>query len=229
MKGIHQLDCGVWVTNEDQTHVTWIEAAGKVDHDDYARSILVPLLRKGDVVIDVGAHWGTHTKMYLDAVGDSGQVVAYEPHPMSFECLRRNCPRALHWPGALGDKVGSAELQMAPDNAGASYLLAEGQGWKVPLSTLDSDLYSWLHQKLLRLIKVDVEGSEVEVLRGASQIIHDHRPYLFIEVNPGALKRRGYKVIDLVYLIGVLGYRTEKYPPQIGWEGPQFDILCKPV
>lgn len=220
---------GIWVIEGDTCHLPWIEQSGRLDHDLYAREILVPLLRKGDSVIDVGAHWGTHTRMYLDAVGPDGLVVAYEPHPESFECLIRNCEEALPFCLAVGSETGKEWMALDPFNAGASHFGFGTVSSQVGMVTLDEHSKGWItNPEPLRLIKVDCEGAEPEVLKGAVGLIMTFRPYLYVEVNPGALARRGHSSKDLAALLSDLHYRVEFLPPGSGWSSPQSDVLCTP-
>jgi FkbM family methyltransferase len=230
MTGLKCLSCDVWVVDGDELHTRWIEECGHLDHDAYAWSILSPLLRPGDTVVDVGAHWGTHTSFYLRCVTPNGKVIAYEPHPLSFMCLSLNCPKARIYHMALSDHQGYEHLTATPGNVGASHLNSDATGDKVFLATLDSHADSWLEPNdKIRLIKMDCEGAEPEALAGAMETIKKHRPYLFIEVNPGALQRRGHTAACLRGLLVSLNYRVAFYPPGSTWESPQSDILCTPV
>lgn len=221
---------GVWVIDGDTCHLPWIEQSGRLDHDLYSREILVPLLRRGDTVIDVGAHWGTHTRMYLDAVGPEGLVVAYEPHPESFECLIRNCEEALSFCLAVSAGSGGGQFIIDTQNAGASRLgPGELDDEFVQLVSLDEHSKGWIQNpEPLRLIKVDCEGAEPEVIQGATGLIMALRPYLYVEVNPGALARRGHSPKDLTSLLSDLHYRPEFFPPGSDWSSLQSDVLCTP-
>jgi FkbM family methyltransferase len=224
---IRQLPNRLWVIDGDECHPKWIEDAGRIDHDAYARSILTPLIRPGDTVIDVGAHWGTHAAFYREAVGQTGKVVAYEPNPDSYQCLIRNVPGILAYSLALGDRSGQESLCMHPSNAGASYL--GGAGPLVRTVTLDEHSKLWRDDfDRITLIKIDAEGAEPEVLSGARRTLERHRPVLFIEVNPGALERRGHSSRKLQTRLDELNYRVEFFPPGSAWDSVQSDVLCRP-
>lgn len=224
---LRQLSNGLWVIEGDELHPRWIEEAGRLDHDAYARQILTPLLRPGDTVVDVGAHWGTHAAFYREAVGQTGKVVAYEPNPDSYQCLVRNVPGILAYSLALSDRSAQEPLCMHPGNAGASFL--GGAGPVVRLVPLDEHLKLWRDEyDRITLIKVDAEGAEPEVLAGARKTIERHRPALFIEVNPGALARRGHSAKQIQAFLDELDYRVEFFPPGSAWDSPQSDVLCRP-
>jgi FkbM family methyltransferase len=150
-------------------------------------SVLTRFLRPGATMVDVGANVGTHTVPFARAVGEQGTVLAFEPQRWSFHLLCANvalnalsnvqCLRQ-----ALGDRAGSVAIpRLSPHesrNFGAVATLPAGNGEDVACVTLDS-----LELPACDLIKIDVEGAEPQVLRGASATIARHRPVLFVENN----------------------------------------------
>lgn len=150
-------------------------------------SLLTDLLRVGDTVLDVGSYIGTHAATFARAVGAAGSVRAFEPQPVVVEVLRRNVSGLtqvqVHH-AAVGEAPGSTTVA-APaveehGNFGASTLLlpSSGAGIEVPVLTVDS-----LELDSLRLLKVDVEGMEEQVLRGAARTLHEQRPVVYAECN----------------------------------------------
>ena len=128
---ILQTPEGFWVLRDD-THLSrWIEQGQRLDHDTPVLEKLRPYMRPGSTVIDAGAALGDHTAYYLDCVGPEGKVIAIEPHPVMFECLQRNCPRALCLRCALGDSERQVMLFHQPDIVAGSRLVDpafNGQG-----------------------------------------------------------------------------------------------------
>jgi Methyltransferase FkbM domain len=84
----------------------------------------------------------------------------------------------------------------------------------------------------LSFIKIDIEGSEVGALRGARKTILEHRPTIWIEINPIALERQGHSAQELQDVVEDLGYKVaEFHPPGAGWHGykdAQCDALLLP-
>jgi len=84
------------------------------------------------------------------------------------------------------------------------------------------------------LLKIDVEGCEPEVLRGAREIIKESQPVIWFEQNPEALQRQGHSIDEVRDLIAELGYHVVRfYPDGSSWNGSpdqksQCDILCSP-
>ncbi len=155
--------------------------------------LLGQLLRPGDVVVDAGANIGTHTVYFSQAVGSQGRVIACEPQRHTFHLLCTNVtlsgqqnteclPLAL---GANRDQLFIPTLDPTQEmNFGSLGLEGHesGTGQRVQVWPLD-DLAEELGLDRCRLIKIDVEGMEVQVLRGAAAFIQRHRPMLFVENN----------------------------------------------
>ena len=146
------------------------------------------LIGPQDAVLDVGANEGYFT--VLAASLTSGLVVAVEPQSRCAEVLQDNL--ALNPTGevqvhrvALGDRCGSGELCLSSDvNPGAASLVTSRPGWsreRVELVTLDA-LAQQCHWGRFRLIKLDCEGSEESILRGATEFLRG-RQADFISVD----------------------------------------------
>jgi len=215
---------GVWGIEGDSHHVPWIRSAGKLGHDQNALPIILKYIPEGGVVVDAGAFIGTHCGPYLEKVGPTGQVLAFEPNDEAYQCLFTNCPEAVCCHAALSDHIGGGMLIQAPDtNYGACCVVpCDGIG-TVQLLTLDS-----LVLKRLSVLKFDLEGGEYNALIGARETIARLKPVLVAEVNSSALATFGKTPSDLLNLIRELGYATVRniYKNQ-EMEGPQFDVLCE--
>jgi FkbM family methyltransferase len=231
---IVQTKEGWWVLRDD-THLSrWVEEAQRLDHDRPVLDKLVPYCKPGSVVYDLGAAIGDHTIAYLDAVGPQGIVIAFEPHPLQFSCLIKNCPKALCLPYAVGETEDHVWLFNQPDIVAGSRLIDPARQW--PMSrcrrvTIDTNC---LLDPPVSFIKIDIEGCEPEALRGARKTITRHRPAIWTEINPEALQRQGHTANELRDVLeNQLGYRVEEFYPEgaswDGYEGAQCDALCLPA
>jgi FkbM family methyltransferase len=143
-----------------------------------ARRFIAP----GDRVIDAGANFGNHT-VYFGAVCGA-EVISVEPQADVFAVLERN--RALNGVAgaahraAAGARAGSARFVKARGDNSGSARFEEGPG-AVPLVALDAIAAD----RPVRLIKVDVEGMQMELLDGAAGILARDRPALWMELRPG--------------------------------------------
>lgn len=217
-------DCAIL---EWDTHISkWVVESGRLDHDQSSLGKILPHIPKGGCVIDVGAYIGDHTIAYANKVGDFGRVIAFEPNPDAFHCLRFNLSREPHVHlleyGASSSDHGVC--LNSNTNGGASWVSEEGVGDQVKCLTIDS-----VSSGRVDLIKMDCEGFEVRALFGAAQTIERYHPVLVVEVNEGALNRHGETGVRLVSAIKSMGYKVSNIHPNDPMGGPQYDILCLPL
>ncbi|OLC51950.1 MAG: hypothetical protein AUH85_18125 [Chloroflexi bacterium 13_1_40CM_4_68_4] len=182
------------------------------------------VLRPGGVFIDVGAHYGYHSVLASDLVGPSGSVVAFEPNRRTFSVLVANVasrPNVRAEEVALDDAEGEAALQdYGPRHSSLCTLLPEARVPAAERASLravtaivrTTTLDAYVEARGLRpdVVKIDAEGAELAILRGAARVLERDRPVVTIETgdydSPGAppsalavrfLEERGYGAYDL--------------------------------
>jgi len=185
-------------------------------------AVLERFLRPGDVFVDVGANIGYLTAVGASLVGPKGQVHSFEPVPAYFARLKALCeanPAYAIQPNnlALGERDGTAEIaQSADGNIGwnsmvPGMLAGEGNArHAVPVRRLDEYLAERGVARVA-LIKIDTEGFELPVLRGATGFLDAAAkagalPPILCEVAPGAYPLLGSKVADLADFMTRYGY-----------------------
>jgi FkbM family methyltransferase len=157
-------------------------------------------LRPGDVCLDVGAHIGYFTLLASKLVGPAGHVYAFEPSPSNYEALEANLRRnGVANVSAVGTAVGEhaerALLHAAPgSNTGRGTLrdvrpnraaLGDDSGVMVDVHPA-TDFIPPADLERVRVVKIDVEGYEVEALRGLVPLLELGGPLsVFVEFNPG--------------------------------------------
>ncbi len=141
--------------------------------------------RRGDCALDIGAHIGTYSLRYSKMVGPQGQVIAFEPEPenrrlLSWNVRLNNAHNVLIRGEAVGDFTGTAELKLSSLSGHHSLVRSIRQVGKttVPVIRLDD-----LCLSRVDIIKIDVEGYEMGVLKGAERTIRSLRPRMQIEVH----------------------------------------------
>jgi FkbM family methyltransferase len=163
------------------------------------------LLRPGDVAIDAGANVGALTVPMARCVGHQGAILAFEPQRVVFDFLANNLrlnglTNVVPHRRALGAQSGTVRVPRLDyaevDNFGGVALGEPGDGEDVELVTIDS-----LALPRLRLLKVDVEGMECQVVTGARATIERFQPALYIENDRAEHSRQ------LISLLFDLGYR----------------------
>jgi len=140
-------------------------------------SIVEPKL--GDVVFDIGAYVGDTALWFSKAVGPQGKVYAFEPEPSNFNKLKANLERnkvtnVIPLQLAVSETEGEMQVSSA---AGSSVITQAGTGLSVKVTTIDKFVEA---NKLPRVdfIKMDVEGYESKVLKGAHETIKTFKPSL---------------------------------------------------
>lgn len=155
-------------------------ALGTTVNDQLAPRLLAQLCRPNDVFVDVGAHIGSVIAEVRHNC-PSARIVAFEAMPDKVAWLTRKFPTATVHCCALSDQTGEAEFFVNLSQSGYSSL-AEQQGSvrriKVDRKRMD-DLLDWAD-----LIKIDVEGAELGVLRGAAKLIEKCQPLIMFESGP---------------------------------------------
>lgn len=206
------------------SHISmWAEQHGRLDFQEGQIAPWIKRLHSGGIAVDVGACIGDTALTLSKAVGEAGMVIAIEPNPEAYECLKFN--RDLLMPnvqvvfGAVGDKQGTVRFHASP-NAGASHVT---DGGDIPLNTLDNLLFD-IGQ--VDFIKIDVEGYEPNVLRGAAKTLSKYKPDLLLEVNRGALERAGFHPEDIYYELGRYGYKWQITDERLNRAAPQYDLYC---
>lgn len=175
----------------------------------YLERILLP----GGVFIDVGANFGVYTLVASKLVGTSGRVIAFEPTAQSFAILRQNIAlnrfsNVLAFQLALSQTSGKAWLYHARDPVGNSLgkdPLWREEGEEVQIEALDNLLEE---NGIDRVdgIKIDVEGAEELVLRGATRCLTTQSPIIIFEFNPGCAARLGLSPDGARNFLQSLGY-----------------------
>lgn len=184
--------------------------------DDVVSWLAVKATRPGDIVLDIGAHFGYFTLLFSELVGPTGRVVAFEPTPSTFGLLKGNIDRYQNIVAenlALGRECGEAELC----DHGLKYcawnsLAKESRLGDLPpgvkptqvtvgLTTVDD--YVRRHGLQPRLIKIDAENFEAEVIVGAEQTIRSCTPVVIMETGSAAALQAGGYLLERGYQLFV--------------------------
>jgi FkbM family methyltransferase len=168
-------------------------------------------LAPADIAVDVGANCGVLTVAMAAAVAPQGRVVAVDPSPDA--CARIGSQLRLNGvqgatvvQAALGTQHGQDRYRTAAVGIGAlpevDAAYTEQREVEVEIVTLDS----LVADVSPSLVKIDTDGHEVEVLRGAASLLSTARPMLVLEVFAAGLARRGRTLADLSEILDGEGY-----------------------
>lgn len=214
--------------DEVQFGMWWGRESYEIGPTKFFKTLLFP----GAVFIDIGAHVGYYSLVAAPRIGSSGRIYSFEPMSQQFERLTENIRRNQLFQItplklALSDLALTAVLQLNDaHNTGSATLRPCGgpvvQRETVECTTLDlfaesEDLYR------VDVVKIDVEGFEVAVLRGASKTLARFRPVILIEVVDRLQTERGSTREELYACLGQLGYQ----PYRIKRDG-RVQLIQKP-
>ena len=171
---------------------------------ELAASWLLP----GDWAIDVGANIGHYTKRFSDLVGAHGRVIAFEPVPATFELLAANAAQ-FAWSNVTLLNLAASDTTQVLGMSIPDFDTGLKNYYGAALTTVATDLQvmscpidSLGFAGPVRMLKVDAEGHDAVVLRGAKGLIAANRPTIVIEsVSP-----------EVQELLGGLGYLTQTVP-----------------
>lgn len=175
-------------------------------------NIVKRLLKPGDAAVDVGANIGYFSLLFSQCVSDTGRVFSYEPVPALVSKLKRNLElnqvRNVSISNlALSDREGTASFFAGPeDNTGLSSLREPRQSsgsFEVRLAPFDGLVEDCAK---VTLVKIDVEGAELQVLRGMEHLLRVTRPNLLVEVTDSFLREMGDSATSLLQYVGQFGY-----------------------
>jgi FkbM family methyltransferase len=183
------------------------------DYETFESRLMAQVVSRGWTAVDAGANFGWHAVHLARWVGPEGRVIAFEPIPQSFLELSENrdlngCENLEIVNAALGSVEGPVTFYLPPIHLGggaASEFLDIGEKVQVPMRRLDSVLEQ---RGIARVdfVKADVEGGELNLLRGAERLFERCRPAILIENVDIHCQRFGHTPQDVVRFLKERGY-----------------------
>ncbi|MFH1228288.1 MAG: FkbM family methyltransferase [Planctomycetota bacterium] len=216
--------------------------------------VMKKILKPGDIFIDVGANIGYLSAIGAGLVGKTGQVHSFEPVPEYFQSLNRMANlnqdyRIIANQSAIGETEGTANINVVNTrkwhNIGAHSMVPgiiqkENLSAKIQVPVCRLDNYIEKHSlRNISLIKIDVEGFELPVLKGLENFFRSgsQLPQILCEITPSAYPKLGFKVTDLLDYMESAGYlpyslsephsKINNYYIAISKE--LFEVLFRPI
>ena len=209
---------------------------------DIGQEALYDLVKKGDTVLDIGTNIGSTLLMLASKVQAEGKVYGFEPDGFNYEnCLQNiklnDFSNILVSQIGLGDTVGSFDLVVDTEsNRGGNRISLKETNksvTKIEVNTLDN----WIQENNISkvdVIKIDVEGFEYRALIGGENLLKEHHPILFIELDDENLKAVGDTASSLVELLEKLDYEVynsidnDRIHSSDDFSNCHYDIIAKP-
>jgi FkbM family methyltransferase len=205
-----------WIATAS-THGCWLGS-----YELPKQSKFIALLEEKSIVYDVGANVGFYTLLASACVGSRGKVFAFEPLPENVALLQQHkelncCPNVEVHPCAISDQSGKLRFQHG--ECCETGQLSENGDLEVSAVSLDDFIYA-MGNPVPDFVKIDVEGAEFHVLRGAARLIKERPPIIFLACHSDQLHA------TCADLLTSMGYRLERVdgkPTEISDE-----LICYP-
>lgn len=173
-----------------------LDITQNLKYDRLTKQIIKSVLSPDSICIDVGAHKGEILRLFLKSA-PRARHIAFEPVPVLYEGLRTTfADKCSVFPFALGDESKETTFQVVKNALAYSGVLKRKYAVKNPdieainvlMTTID---YFLITTEKIRLIKIDVEGGEFAVLKGAEQRLRNDKPYVIFECGLGSSEYYG--------------------------------------
>jgi FkbM family methyltransferase len=210
-----------WVLNPSdfmQSALFWL---GEQDRWDVFH--IKRMLRPGAVVFDVGANFGYYSLVIAASLDAACEVHAFEPNAKTYERLLRNIElnelggAVRAYKLGLSDSEGTGRMVERVGNSGAASVETGVEDGDTQLTTLDAFCAAHAVSRV-DFVKIDIEGFEERMLRGASETLRRHKPPMLVELNPSTLVRENSSAERVAELLSAYGYtlyesRRDKLAP----------------
>jgi FkbM family methyltransferase len=194
-------------------------------------ALMKTLVKPGMSVIDIGSNIGYFSVLCGRLIGSSGRMICVEPAPENVDLLTRNialnglADRTTIVPLCMGDAETTVTLHRDKTNQGnhsiaAGNIVSERDSVDVRCTTLDSLLATYAMPRV-DLIKMDVQGSELRVLKGAAKTLAAHpEAKIIIEFWPFGLRNAGAEPEEVLKILRDAGYHfTDTEDPETSVDG----------
>jgi len=230
-----------WGVKMDLNIHDYMDHAIYFDYRATSWNSLLKLAAGSKVILDIGANNG-FTALRLSRLDGVRQVVAFEPDSANFEKAKANLalnsnPKSIRM---LNVGLGSSEAELllrigTQGNSGTMKVSSESASAsdspRIQVKRLD-DVLAEEGVPIVDFIKIDVEGYELEVLKGGIKTLENSKPRIFIEIDDGHLREQKSSAVELVNFLKSLGYECtntvsgEKIHDGYDFAGKHFDAIC---
>jgi FkbM family methyltransferase len=177
-------------------------------HEPFETELVKNAVKKGDVVLDIGAHIGYYTLIFAKLVGERGKVFAFEPEPTNFALLSKNVEingyrNVILVQKAVSDKTGRIKLYLCKDSTAIHNIHNLGNGRQsIEIESIRLDDYFKNYDGKIDFIKMDIEGAEGVALQGMSSLLSKNRNVKIVtEFCPWRFKGTGIDSEEFIRLL----------------------------
>lgn len=193
-----------------------LELATKGIWEESETELIKKIVSDGDVVLDLGANIGYYTMIFAKLIGPKGKVFAFEPEPNNFELLKKNLTingyqNSTIEDAAVSDENGEIKLYLSEGRATNHRTFHSKSVSKnfvvVKKVKLDDYFKNNPIRKRISFVKMDVEGSELDALKGMTSILNENKNIkILIEFAPQNIREFGAQPSDLLKILRNHGF-----------------------
>jgi len=183
-------------------------------YEEFETELVKKEIRRGDVVLDIGANIGYYTLLFAKLVGENGKVIAFEPDPTNFALLKRNVEingykNVVLVQKAVSNKSGKLKLYLSEDNKGDHRIYNSHDNRKfVEIEGIKLDDYFKDENRKINFVKMDIQGAEGGAVQGMFELLMKNRSMEIIsEFWPIGLKRFGIEPIEYLKMLLSHGFK----------------------
>jgi len=184
-------------------------------------------VRKGNIVLDIGANIGIFTLLFAELVGSKGKVYAFEPDPTTFNILKKNVEingykNVILINKAVSNKKGKVKLFLCENNNGNHKVYDSKENRKfIEVDCIKLDGYFKDYKGKINFIKMDIEGSEPSVINGSLKILSKNNLKMLTEFGSLLIEHSGYsykQYLNDLFNVGFKVYDIEDNMKNINTE-----------
>ena len=185
-------------------------------YEEFETETVKKIIKKGDIVLDVGANIGYYTLIFAKLVGKDGMVFAFEPEPTNFDLLKKSVTingykNVILIRKALSDRTGKTKLFLSEVNLGDHMIMDTKENRNsIEIDTITGEDYFRDLNKKINFIKMDIQGAEIDALRGMSSLLQKMNEIkIMIEFAPMWLKF-GNDPLELLNLLNEYDFKISE-------------------
>jgi FkbM family methyltransferase len=174
-------------------------------YEEFETNLIKQEVKKGDVILDIGANIGYYTLIFAKLVGESGKVYAFEPDPTNFALLKKNIEangynNVVLIQKAVSNKSEKIKLYISKENRGDHRIYPSYESRQtVEIECVRIDDYNI---PKVDFIKMDIQGSELGAIQGMENLLNLNQPLTLItELWPFAMKKFGTDAREYINLL----------------------------
>ncbi len=208
-----------------------------LDLEPHVQAKFCELIEPGATVLDIGAYVGMHTVLAAKLTGPQGRVFAFEPSPSNFQYLAYHCKHAGSHVTALQNLVSDRAGERLPfhllndgDSTSNSMTFGESIGAEtrtIDVESVTVDGFCALRELRPAFMKIDVEGAESLVLKGATQVLRECRPIVILALHPQWLPT-GVAPEDIRHYLEAARYDLLTLDGEPATELKLAEYVCRP-